>query len=117
MASTLLLWVNSLARANDIIYFKNFDAYADKSSLMIQWGTYGKNIAIKISFGPGLAGLNGGVVFNENVDTDKDKIAAAKIKLAQILHSFKDHTITVGDHLTKSIGLTFKQYIKIDEIK
>lgn len=114
--SCLFFCLKPIAIAADMLYLPELGVYADKSTLMIEWGKNEGNAAIKVAFGPGLAAKNFGVVYAEQYSTDSVKIVAAKKKLADVLNS-KENTFSVHDHFVKRIELKFKKYVPAGNIE
>ena len=95
------------AQAADFIYVPWLDAYGDRATLFLRWGFAGENVALQVSLGD--SGI--GIQFGETVD-DTARIATAKARLLRLLKT-KDFVL---DDLPSSLGLTFVQFIKYENV-
>ena len=114
--ATLFLALPS-ARAGEVLFFKDLGTFADRSTLMIEIGTYQGQIAMKINFGYGLAAKNVGLVFKEKAVEDAQKVSAALSKLADILNDPKRTVLRVEKELSADIGLTFETAVQAGKIQ
>ncbi len=111
----LVLFLQPLARARDVIYVEFLGMHADKSTLTFIWGQNEENVAVKVSLGNAFAGAQVGIVYAERTTMDNTKIDGAKSRLQQLLRS--DVSSISLEDVTKRIGLTFLKFVEPDEVR
>lgn len=101
----------------DIVFLDAFRMFADRSTLMVEIGSYEGQVAMKVSFGHGLASKDIGLVFKEKIDPDNQKLGEAFQKLAGVLNDPKRTLLRLEHELSADIGLTFQKVVKADQIQ